>query len=161
MNLRMNNKISVTILLAVVLLVWGVIAFRIKEISSGEASPVKILPVDRGTDPARKHERVPLSEGTKDPFLGRMPPKREAGKTPTREKTVMEPRWPNVIYQGCITSEKNRRLGIVTWEGKPYHVREAGRIEGIKILVIKEGYIILEQKGKTIQIDKTGKGGET
>ncbi|MDR2129776.1 MAG: hypothetical protein LBP56_01180 [Odoribacteraceae bacterium] len=159
MRNRRNHKISVILLLVVVLLVWGAIAFRIKKLTPGEAPPARTTTIGQETRPAVKRERVPLGKDVKDPFLGGTISKRPVKSIPVQEANAMAIRWPNVIYRGCITGEQNKRLGIVEWNGKPCHVREKKIIEGITVQSIKEEYILLEQKGKTIQIDKTDKGG--
>ena len=141
----MRNNKKLTVILAILLvMIWGGVVMEIqkhvpvyRKIEQKDSFPVvPVVPIV---------ERRLLNGGYDDPFLGR---KSKNKPLVQKEKIKQIPLcWPAMDYLGYLKGQRKRRMGIVQQEGKIHFVREGDHFSGIRIRLLTEEYILIEQKG--------------
>ena len=123
----MNSKNRNIILGAVVIAVWGLIAFKI--VSYFKSSSVVELPatnVFKSAGIKVKRERFALDASYRDPFLNEIKVK-TSKSDPYRQieqvSTKKQVKWPDIRFNGIIeSSAKDKKVGILQIDKRVYLV---------------------------------------
>lgn len=170
----MKNKKTTYILFFLVILIWGIIGFRIYNHvhdSGTDQTPFVILPLSRAGSDTSGTKRLKLNYN--DPFLKRnvsvaktitMPEKKYSAQTNIRrrigefnrkapEKSVS---WPDVSYSGLILNDKtNEELGLLQVNNESYLIRNGDIRNDIIIVKIFSDSIFVSYQDETRTILKT------
>ncbi len=140
----MNNKLTISVLVVLIVIIWGTIAFRIKSYT-----PVKstILPVSESLemDTVLHVEKLYTLRGDyPDPFLGGHEKKSSLGLVVVKEKRKII--WPDLTYKGCVAGKS--RLAIVIKNDRTIFMRRGEIIDDIILERVEEDFIVLKKQGE-------------
>ncbi|RYJ42040.1 hypothetical protein [Flavobacterium beibuense] len=152
----MKNKKNIYILLPIVLLIWGMVIYRLFSFTNPEtdttiaSSTVRLKPLD-----IKERDTFSIDVNYRDPFLGKMyrPESQKTLKTHS-VKTIKEPIvWPAVIYKG-IVSESNgkKKVFMLSINGKTYFMTEKTTEEGVTLKKGNRSTIEVIYKGEKNEI---------
>jgi hypothetical protein len=144
-----NSKALMRILIPLVLLVWGIIAYRIYDSLGGDAEGATVRSVvsdstDHGTS------RFVFSSDVRDPFS--FAPPRLNRNAEGGIKAVHEQVWlpPPLKLTGIINQQKRKSAVLEQLDGSVYFMHEGDTLHGVKILNIStQGVAYLYQKKKS------------
>lgn len=146
----MKNKKLLYILIPVVLLVWGVIIYRIFNVVNGSGSnEVRISSFVENTINENLIDTFSIHPNYRDPFISK-----RAKKTTSENKitsTITKPdlikkvsitapmsdKWPSIVYNGLIKNEKsNKQLALVQINGQSNILQLGNVAEGVELTKI-------------------------
>ena len=159
----MKNKKTAWMLLPAVLLIWGLLGWKIYAAMKDDPSPPFVA---TSPDPsAPKHVTVPdsyqLLLDYPDPFL-------TAKKTPVRNVSPSSPKpgntstpkvtapiapavWPELRYAGLVQSKDGKTLGFLTVNGASHFVKTNDIIGEITVQKIwKDSVLVVRGKEKNV-----------
>ena len=151
----MKNKKNIYFLLPAVLLIWGLIGYRIfnaiqpTTLTQQEVSSVNFTP-----KPLVTAERFSLQMDYRDPFLG---PKKVVKKTvqPTKRqvKTPAKP-FPAVVYKGLVSGSGANQVFIISHNNRQYFFKKRQTQAGFTLVSGNAKTVTLRFEGqqKTIAI---------
>src|SRR6056297_551428 len=122
----MKNKKSVYILLPLVLLIWGIIFYRIFTGTSGKQYHVQPKQTVKVSDEYEKPQSFKIYTNYQDPFLKNIRQKKKVQKTKketqnnkkrsfsSRRRRRSTTRWPEISYKGAVKNqEKTKNVFLV------------------------------------------------
>jgi hypothetical protein len=147
----MKNKKLLYILIPIVLLVWGVIIYRIFNVVNGSGSnEVRKSAFVENTVNENLIDTFSIHPNYRDPFISK-----RAKKTTSENKiisTVTKPdlikkvsnvvvplsdKWPSLVYNGLIKNEKsNKQLALVLINGQSNILQLGNVSEGVELTKI-------------------------
>lgn len=147
----MKNKKLLYILIPIVLLVWGVIIYRIFNVVNGSGSnEVRKSSFVENTVNENLIDTFSIHPNYRDPFISK-----RAKKTTFENKitsTVTKPdlikkvanvvvplsnKWPSIVYNGLIKNEKsNKQLALVQINGQSNILQLGNVAEGVELTKI-------------------------
>ncbi|MCK0160129.1 hypothetical protein [Allomuricauda sp. F6463D] len=130
----MSNNIKTYLLLGVVLLVWGIIGFKlIKALSKEPELPMVQQPISALPKSIKKRDTFELMANYRDPFLGTLPAtKKKAVKRAVKKEPVSK---RNIIYSGLVAQTgSGNTMFFVTIEGQQYIMSKSEEINGVRLL---------------------------
>ncbi len=104
----MNKKRNIYILLPVVLIVWGIIGYKIYQSIKPKTQPVVKQNYEYKYQPITSNDDFTYSLHTnyRDPFLGTLPKKKTTKKRqvskPSKKKSVKKKPFPRITYKGLV-----------------------------------------------------------
>lgn len=142
------------ILVPIVLLIWGYIAYEV--INYGEAEEViEPIRIDAITsqDKSMQVEKT-LNLQYRDPFLKGRSTKVVSPKPVNKKKVVKKPvkpvEWGEITYNGYIQNKNSRRkIGLLNINGARKLANKGDVSEGITIIDIREDSILLKKEEVT------------
>ncbi|PQV48799.1 hypothetical protein CLV33_1044 [Jejuia pallidilutea] len=151
----MEKKTKIYLLLGAVLVIWGIIGYKI--VSTLNPDPITQTKVnfDMAFKPKQHTETDTFSIqlAHRDPFLGTLHKERQS-KPKIRQKT--ETTWIPVLYHGIITETSGKnKVFIVSISNKQILMKQGQTISGISLLKGNDTSITLRYKGTTKTITKT------
>lgn len=155
----MKNRLLPKILLPVVLVIWGLVAWRF--ISGGDAPlPTQPILAEEKAEPSAVFSQSTLYLDYGDPFLdhpGRRPVQTSvSGGTGIQrqiQQVVPTRRWsvPDLVYRGGVKNESSV-TGILRYDGKEMMVRAGDSIPGIRVLDLGLESISLRMRDSVVVI---------
>ncbi|MES2141095.1 MAG: hypothetical protein V4511_15420 [Bacteroidota bacterium] len=146
----MKNKKLLYILIPVVLLVWGVIIYRIFNVVNGSNSNEVLKSVIiENVNNENLIDTFSIHPNYRDPFISK-----RAKKTTSENKVVsaitkpdiikkvtntvpVSNKWPNIVYNGLIKNEKsNKQLALVQINGQANILQLGNVAEGVELTKI-------------------------
>lgn len=146
----MKNKKLLYILIPIVLLVWGVIIYRIFNVVNGSGSnEVRKSSFVENTVNENLIDTFSIHPNYRDPFISK-----RAKKTTFENKitsTIIKPdlikkvtntvplsnKWPSIVYNGLIKNEKsNKQLALVQINGQSNILQLGNVAEGVELTKI-------------------------
>ncbi|MGW9686752.1 hypothetical protein [Flagellimonas sp. 2504JD1-5] len=150
----MSKNTKTYLLLGAVLLIWGIIGFKVLgALSSEPEAPVLAENINFKPKEQVKKDTFSILVDYRDPFLGTMPPSKKKPKT----KGVAKPKvqFPNINYTGLITDQDTKNhIFFVTISGNQYLMRKGNTQADITLLSGSSKSIRVRFKGiaKTITL---------
>lgn len=151
----MKKKKNIYVLLAVVLLVWGMVIYRffsyagpeIKE--SATSTQISIRPLT-----IKEREIFSIDVNYRDPFLGKMYLPEKTGKLVRKKRAVPEPiQWPQVVYKGIVSDNKDKKkVFMLIINGKSYMMKEKDTEQDITLKNGNRQSITVKFKGELTTI---------
>ena len=144
----MKNKKLLYVLIPAVLLVWGIIIYKIVAPGSGgdDTSPLKNNEFITSSSTEILNDTFSINPNYRDPFLGKsikktIPSENKVSNVtiPTVIKKTTEPtiKWPSVIYAGLIKNKKsNKQLVLIQINGQSSSIKVGEIINGIELINI-------------------------
>lgn len=128
-------------LLGLVLLIWGVIGFKVLDkLSSEPQNVVMVQDMEFTTKKVALKDTFSIIAAYRDPFLGILS---NSSKKP-RTKKKPEVQFPNIVYTGLITDQKTKKhIFFVTISGRQYLMQKGNINDGIILVYGNPEYIKL------------------
>ncbi|NER16788.1 hypothetical protein [Spongiivirga citrea] len=152
----MKKNTKTYVLLAVVILIWGLLLYRmfswgddentITQNNNAFAQFNPIKPTEKDTFSITVHER--------DPFLGTIEkPKR---RTTTRPKQVETIVWPTISYKGLVGSNTgSNAIFLVDINGTQHLIKKGTTTNEITLISGNKDQVVLRFKGKRKTFKRT------
>ena len=158
----MKNRKSLYILVPLVVVVWGLLFWKV--FWSSSTSPVEVKPTRFLEKSARfdgKEEDRVLILNYQDPFLKEQRTVRDAvpvtSPEPLRQRLNRVPMWPEIYYFGLV---KNRSetgsLALLEINGRRCFVREGETVDVVKCLAIHADSIGVQLNNEQKYIERSG-----
>ena len=158
-SIKMKSKRNTYLLLAAVLGIWGLIAYRFFAYAAPNNNESKPVATTAGPLPDFKKDTTVFNVSYRDPFLGTFYSEeryKPASRRPVNTKikpAAEDLAWPSIVYKGLVSDSKDRQkifmLGI---NGKTVLLREKGTEQGITVLSGDRKSVTLGYKGKTNKV---------
>lgn len=151
----MKDKKITYVLIPVVLLIWGYVAYSIMTFGEEDED---IEPIRIGTiisQKADRQEERTLSLNYRDPFLKNVRRKRSASVKRTEpkkapEKAVKNIDWGNITFNGYIQNkESNKRVGLLNVSGRQVLAANGEAVGDITVMEIRQDSVLLKKEGVT------------
>lgn len=153
------------LLLIAVLIVWGIVIFRIIDMRTDDDDDGVIAIRTVSTDELiGKVETKMVSLDFADPFLkgGKRAAATEIRPKPTIERVAKqvtpkeeEPELPNVKFKGIISNGKaGTELGIIQIEEVEFFVRKGQQLKELTVVEMDSDQIVMEFKGKRLEVQR-------
>ncbi len=140
-------------LLGVVLLIWGIIGFKVLgALSSEEETPALAENVNFKPKEVAKKDTFSILADYRDPFLGTLPPSKKKSKRVVKKKEVQ---FPSINYTGLITDQNTKNhIFFVTISGNQYLMRKGNSQAEVTLMSGSSSKIRVKYKGilKTISL---------
>lgn len=153
----MNNKKTKYVLLPLVLLLWGYIAYRIFEQVNPEIEiENSVRPRLNPMVESKAEDTYKLLLDYPDPFLKHIRIKKEKAekeKQQTIVNRVYAWNWPNMNYGGCIQN-KNKMVGLLQLNAKHLLVQEGKTYEKFIIEKLYADSIVIKRETEKRTIRK-------
>ena len=149
----MKRQRGIVVVLGVLLaVVWGGVVFQIRTYV-----PEHRRVEERDGMPGekvvwRERKQHVLSGKYRDPF-GREVGKKEVFVERVERQVKQVVTWPTLVYRGYVEGRRERRLGIVVWNGEICFMREGEVRQGVRLKLLEKGYMVVEQQGERRQIE--------
>jgi hypothetical protein len=167
-----QNKKMVYVLIPAVILVWGMIIYKILKVTDGSSKAYKPAAVKAIEGPANAlDETYHLVLNYRDPFFGKQAnaptttlstkPKVSSGNLNNAANDMTDRDMPNefasrITYHGIIDNPgQGSRVGLMTYQGKRVLVRKDDNIDGFRVLDVKPGQILVSFDNKKFLIVKS------
>lgn len=149
----MKKSKNVKILLPIVIIIWGILFYKIYDAFRPSAKNIKTSPPESYI-PSQKIEKdtfslLPLFS---DPFLGTLYVKKAEvpSKGITLKKKVEETVWPEITYLGVVSDkEASISVFILQIQGQQFLVKKGDTIQDIQLINGSNSSVALRHKGKT------------
>ena len=130
----MNKNLKTYLLLGLVILIWGIIGFKVIQAISNEpevpvvATQPTLIPKSR-----EKRDTFELVANYRDPFLGILPISRKKPVERVVKKKPVSKR--NIVYSGLVSqTESGNTMFFVSIEGKQHIMSRNEKINGVTLL---------------------------
>ncbi len=154
----MKNKKVVYFLLFVVLLIWGIIFYRIfSTVGGADDSGSYTGTMNDNSMDKNVPDTFNINGNYRDPFLGTMQADKpvvhySAPKTPVvkEEKMIQPLAWPAIVYGGMIKNKQsNKQLVLVQINGQNNLMMVGNTVDGVQLLKIyRDSLEVSFQKAK-------------
>jgi len=146
----LKNKKNIKILVPVVVLIWGLVIYKIVDaFSSEDMTMLKNTPSTFKAPEVHEKETFALLPIQSDPFLGTMYHKPKAKKT-THRNIRQEIVWPSINYEGFISgTTKKTTVFMLNINGQQHLVKKGDILQNIKVIKGNQENLKLKYKGQT------------
>ena len=146
----MKGKRNTYLLLILVLVVWGIIGYRIIGAISPSETPenLPVTDVDFRPEPVKQQARFKLHDYPRDPFLGGYVVK-PVTKPQRSVKKKPEISWPAIRYSGFVSgTQSGENIYFIYINSRQYLLKPGIEAEGIKLIKGNPTSVILRFKGQ-------------
>lgn len=152
----MKSKTKTYVLLGAVLLIWGILGYRVVKAWMPDRGKV-VPPIAVGElelDLPKARDTFSIMANYRDPFLGTTPSK--SSKPKTKPATTVSPKdFTSVSYSGMVADQgTGQKLFFVNISGKEHMLQVGSEIEGVKLILGDAKSIRIREHGqvRTLQI---------
>ncbi len=148
----MKNKKNIRILLPLVVIIWGILIYKMVDAFSSDEAVVPQNAMGNFKAPDIKpKEKYTLIAIESDPFLGTVYKKKQKRTgTTARKIKVKEIVWPQIQYMGLVADGgSNDKIFVVTINGQQQLLRAGETLENVKVLRGNAEKITLRFEGQT------------
>ncbi|NAY93515.1 hypothetical protein GTQ34_16530 [Muricauda sp. JGD-17] len=131
----MSKNVKTYVLLGVVLLIWGIIGFKLLGAFSPETEPSSKVRVSE-YKPAKTVERDTFSliADYRDPFLGTLPQVKSKDQSLKKKKKPIV-QFPRIFFTGLVSGgQAKENIFFVTIDNRQYLMRKGDIKEGITLV---------------------------
>ena len=153
----MKNKKIIYLLLPLVVIIWGIILYRVFSISADPGLPTADHPSINKDAATPLLDTFSINANYRDPFLDKVMRVQHDDKikNPTAkkvEKVITPSKWPDLTYFGIIKNqESGKKLIMINIDGKSNFIKEGHEASGIHLLkVYKDSIEVSFMKEKRI-----------
>lgn len=159
----MKNKKLIYVLLPAVLVIWGIIFYRIFNAAGGDDN------ISSFNDPGIREAQVSSYTDTfsivadyRDPFMGKLAVENRPKTVVTVQPRITEPKpqspvkiaWPSIGYSGMIKNQKSAlQLALLQVDGKSHTLKAGQSVEGVQLVKIFRDSVevIFQNEKRTIR----------
>lgn len=147
----MRQKQKTYLLLALVVVVWGILGFRIvKTLSPDSDNEVMPTKVAAFSIPEIQNDSFAISANYRDPFLGTWAKTEKPKKKTTPRKPQKQLPKIQIVYSGSMAENgKKGRMYFVTIHGKQHIMKVNQTIENVRLLKGNKQVITVRYPGHT------------
>jgi hypothetical protein len=145
----MKKKKNTYLLLALVLLIWGVLIYRVVSYTNPEL-PQSNAPENFTLRPleVKEKETFSIDVNYRDPFLGKMYAPAAPTKPRQKQKVIVQVEWPSVIYKGIVSDSKDKKkVFLLIVNGRPQMMKEKETVDGILLKSGNRQSVTVKYKG--------------
>lgn len=147
----MNKNTKTYLLLAAVILIWGIVIYKIVSAGAEEPDIISNVAIDK-LEPLASKERdtFSITAEYRDPFLGTMAKKKvKTTKRTTKPKKPPQPEI-NIRYTGLITDQDTKsKIFFVSINGQQHLMSANDEVQKVRLLSGTESSIRVHYNGKT------------
>ncbi len=149
----MKNKKNIYILLTAVLLVWGILGYRIFSTVNPSNKKLQTAIVSNSFKPQQLQESETFIINTdyRDPFLGTFSKKKKVKVKKiirTTRKTPKTP-FPVIIYKGLVSAKgKQQQVFLINIAGQQYFFKKNNTYKEVKLLRGSNKQVVLRFQGQ-------------
>lgn len=151
----MSKSVKTYALLALVLIIWGIIGFKVIGALSPEPQPeIVVKQTLKDFKFEKERDTFGLIADYRDPFLGTLPPR----KKKTTKESVVKKEVPkkNIVYSGLVSQTgSGNTLYFVSIDGRQYTVSKNEEVDNVRLLRGNEESIKVRYNGITETIFRT------
>ena len=142
----MKKQAKTYLLLGFVLVIWGIIGFKVVGTLSPKLNPVVVSePIFKTTKPVKKRDTFSLIADYRDPFLGTLPTPKKPSKPIAKKKPVVK---RMIVYSGSVSqSSSGNTLYFVSIDGKQHVMSPKEEVDNVKLLGGNAGHIKVRYNG--------------
>jgi type II secretory pathway component PulC len=133
----MKKNKKTYLLLGAVLVIWGVLGFKIIEAinPSEELIAMVKLPTTNFGVAAKKRDTFSITANYRDPFLGTMPKTKKPKKSKKKVVKKVETPKKNIAYAGSVAENgSNKRLFFISIEGQQHIMSQGETVAEVKLV---------------------------
>lgn len=154
----MKNKKNIYLLVPAVLLIWGIVGYKIYATLNATND---VVMVDNNTiefkpEVIKDVEKFSISANYRDPFLGKLVNNAKKIGNPVKKKVKPIVIFPEITYNGMVSPKETDRstLFLITIDKKQQFLSVGKQIDGVRLLKgnSKEIIIVFQNNKKTISI---------
>jgi len=163
----MKNRKLNWILLPLVILIWGFVAYRVfwKEPAEQPRRASRIAPKEEAAKAFRQDSQVRLSLDYTDPYQAERRQESPTTKPTivpkslpviTRQEVVKKQsvvNWPTIRYKG-VSVNGGKKTAIISINGKNYFPSQGQEISGVRLVSIGKSSIRVQYEGASKEIKK-------
>jgi len=149
----MKNKKNIYILLPAVLLVWGLLGYRIFSTVNPSIKKQQTVAASNNFKPQllQESETFTINADYRDPFLGTVAQKK-ISKTKKIAKTITKkPKvpFPSIMYKGLVSSKKkNQQVFLISINGQQFFFKKNSTKNEVKLLRGSSKQVVLQFQGQ-------------
>lgn len=151
----MKNSVKTYILLAAVLGIWSIIAYKFFNGIHPDVPSVKQESVltTFNIDIQEKADTFLIETAYKDPFLGTLnkPKTKKAKPLSNKPDKKDEPQFPNIVFNGVI-KDQNNQIFIVAINGTQYLMKQGHTLNGVTLISGNDKAIQIRYNNKNATI---------
>ena len=157
----MKNKKNIYILVPAVLLVWGILGYRIfstiKPTINTQQTITAIMLFKTTT--LEENTQFTINTNYRDPFLGKLPKKQAIKSKKVQKPIVKTPKipFPTITYKGLVSGKKNKsQVFLISINGQQYFFKKSTSHSLVKLIrgTTKEVTLIFQEQQQTFPIEK-------
>lgn len=149
----MSKNVKTYALLGLVLIVWGIIGFKVVKALSPQPEPVAAFsPTTSFAEPTGKRDTFALLSDYRDPFLGTLPAAQR--KTPPRPAPKKAVPKKSIVYSGLV-SQSDNVMFFVSIDGQQHIMSKNQKINDVCLLSGNEKSIRVRYNGITETIARS------
>ncbi len=151
----MKKSARTYLLLGAVLVIWGVLGFRIVKTVNPPDPETTQAPAKDRFQPMKIMERdtFSIAANYRDPFLGTIPKsKKPSSAKATKGKQEIKPKLPekNITYSGFVNEKgSNQKIFFITVDGQQLMLSKNQQQEGVKLVSGNDENIRVRYNGLT------------
>jgi len=133
----MKNKKNIYFLLTAVLLIWGLLGYRLFSAVQPNNASANLAVSDISFEPNKFKESKPFTirADYRDPFLGTIATIKRKNKKRTKKRKVLplQP-FPQIIYKGLVSGQNNKQqVFIISIDGKQHFFKKNQSFQGVQL----------------------------
>ena len=149
----MKNKKNIYILLTAVLLVWGLLGYRILSTVNPSNKKQQTVAASNNFKPQRLQESETFIINTdyRDPFLGTLAKKKEVKikKAIGTVSKVPKAPFPIIVYKGLVSPKGNQQqVFLINIDGRQYFFKKNNTHNEVKLLRGSNKQVVLKFQGQ-------------
>ena len=147
----MKKKLMVGALSAAVLLVWGLIGFRVWGILKPHEEQ-RSYDLNVNTLPARPIVRDTLLLNYRDPFLDKVMKMEKTNVLPVRVTTHKRPA-PQMSYKGMMRGRDGKRKALIQVGSELESIAVGESVEGARVIAMDSECVTVRWEGETLKFN--------
>ena len=157
----MKNKRNIYFLLPAVLIIWGILIFKIINGLNPTIDNTRNNEITGQFTPKslKKSETFTIKTDYRDPFLGTLKQKKSTKAKPKNSQVVKKERlpFPDIVFKGIVSPKgNNENVFFIIVNGQQHLYKNNTEHDGVKLLKGNSQKITLQFQGQqqTFQIEK-------
>lgn len=154
----MKNKKNIYLLVPAVLLIWGIVGYKIYATLNATNDVVMVdnNAIEFKPEEIKDIEKFSISANYRDPFLGKLVNNSKKISNPVKKKVKPIVIFPEITYNGMVSPKETDReaLFLITINNKQQFLSVGKQIDGVRMLKgnSREVTIAFQNNKKTISI---------
>jgi len=155
----MKDKKTLYVLIPLVLMIWGYVAFRFLSygVDDQDIEPIRVSEII--AEDREINQKPTLELSYRDPFLKnykRANKNRSVANPKTTKTKVTTVKWDKIVYNGFMKNAKtSKKIALMNIEGKVVLGEKSFEFKGIEIVKILEDSVLLKKETSTKWFLKT------